>query len=245
MEITFLEYNDFIAKNPIVQWNIDFVKNVYNYDVRVLTLEKDLKDMIKYCPQCQWALDNKKPSYVFDQLRLLLGMEEDLNYMDLDAHYKIGNIKPNSICLEGDGHINNGSWSVTKKDANFCKHYYEMYNQHPEDYELVNYEFNAKYMVKGHDTKLVYGVEGTHYYLSMFSRLKKRHIGSTLCYTMFYDRAMREILKGNDVLWMNTRIGDIYYQNMGATLYQYHILPMDVLEAQFKSIGIKLINLDC
>lgn len=244
MEVTFLEYNDFIAKNPIVQWNIDFVKNTYNYDVRVLTLEKDLKDMVKHCPQCQWALDNNKPSYVFDQLRLLLGMEEDLNYMDLDAHYKIENIKPNAICLEADGNVNNGSWAVTKKGANFCKHYYEMYNQHPEDYGLVNYSFNARHMIKDSDTKLVYGVEGTHYYTSFFGRLKKRHPGSTLYYTIFTDRAQKEIMMGHDVLLLGTSVGDTYYCNFKATLYRYFIMPMDLLKAQMKSVGITLISLD-
>ena len=55
---------------------------------------------------------------------------------------------------------------------------------------------------------------------------------------------MKEILKGNDVLWLNTRIGDIYYKNMGATLYQYHILPEQVLKDQFKASGIRLVNID-
>lgn len=242
--ITFLDYNNFIEKNPIVQFNLDFVKNIYKYDYRVLTLEKDLKDLVKHCPQCTWAIENNKPSFVFDQLRLLLGTQEDLNYMDLDAHYKIEGIKPNSICLEKDGQINNGSWAITRKDAAFNKHYYEMYNQHPEDYDLVNYDFNRKHLITGSDTKFIQGVEGQHYYTSFFGRLKKRHPSSVLHYTIFPDRAQKELLAGRDVLWLQTTVGDIYYSNFNATLYKYFIMPMDVLKAQMKSIGITLISLD-
>ena len=51
-------------------------------------------------------------------------------------------------------------------------------------------------------------------------------------------------MMGHDVLLLCTSVGDTYYCTYKATLYRYFIMPMDLLKAQMKSIGITLVNLD-
>ena len=235
--ITIFNFNNFIEKNPIAQFCLE--KN--QGDKQILT-EKDLKDEIMSLKHSKWAYENNKWSFVGDELRLYLStLSNDFTYIDGDCWVRdIEKLKMNSCCVERDGNINDGSYFRANKDTEWTKKWIDVYEK--EDIkDMINYTMHSKYPVDIQVQHLNY----THYYLSMFSRLKKRHIGSTLCYTMFRDRAMREILKGNDVLWLNASIGDIYYSNFKCTLYQYHIMPMDILERQFKSIGIKLISLDC
>lgn len=235
MNVNIFNFNNFIEKNPLVQWVVD------KYPEKTILTEKDLHDEIMSLKHAKWAYENQKWSFMGDELRLYLStISDDFTYCDADSWVRdLEKLKMHSCCIEADRNINDGSYFRANKDTKWTKYWLNVYETENVK-DMINYEMHMKYPTEIPVQHLNY----THYYLSMFSRLKKRHIGSTLCYTMFYDRAMKEILKGNDVLWLNTRIGDIYYQNMGATLYQYHILPMDVLEAQFQSIGIKLINLD-
>lgn len=229
-------FNNYIEKNPVAQFCVE------KYPEKTILTEKDLHDEIMSLKHSKWAYEKGLYNFVGDELRLYLStISDDFTYVDGDCWVRnLEKLKMDSCCLEKDGNINDGSYFRANKDTKWTKHWVDVYET--EDIkDMVNYTMHLKYPTEIQVQRLDY----THYYTSFFGRLKKRHPGSTLCYTMFHDRAMKEIMMGHDVLWLNTRIGDIYYSNMKATLYQYHIMPMDVLIDQFKSVGVTLINLDC
>ncbi len=247
--ITYLEYNHF-SENPIVQDCIRNTKEVFKQDVQILTLEKDLKDMVKHCRQAQWALDTNHKSFVFDQIRLLLAIEnKEFNYMDLDASYNLDGIRPNACALEHDGEINNGSWQKSVQNCKWNKYFFDLYQSCPEkELEEVNYNFIAKYLKDApKDMKYIRDVPGYHRYLSWFGRLAKSLKSPCIYYTLFWDRAVKELYKGHDVIWLNTAASQTYFSKYNATIWRYFIIPMDLFQAQLDySCGrhISLINLD-
>lgn len=241
MQITYIETNHY-RENPIVQ---DMLSKTKSY--RILTL-KDFTDIIPHLKHTKWALENQKWQFSTDQLRLWLGTQEDLCYRDLDSNWNLDDIRPNSICLEGDGNWNDGSFIVTKKDCYYNKFYCELYNRLPEnEYETVNYTLHQKYPVDKLDIKPVSPKEGYHAYLSWFNRLVKRLRSPVVYTTMFRDRAAVEIMKGRDVVWFCTYPSDTYYSKYNAHLYQYYFIPKDLFNAQLDYTAkrhITVIDLD-
>jgi hypothetical protein len=149
-----------------------------------------------------------------------------------------------SVCLEGDGNINDGSYFRGNKDTEWVKHYYDVYqNMSPDEYNTINYEVHKKYPFTFPTQKL----EFTHFYTSWFNRISKKLTSPTLCYTMFRDRAAVEIMKGRDVIWFCTYPSDTYYSKYNAHLYQYYFIPIDLFQEQLDYTAqrhITLINLD-
>ena len=243
MQITYLETNNY-SKNPIVQEMLSKTKSY-----RILTM-KDFADIIPYLKHTKWALENGKYNFAMDQLRLWLATQEDLCYRDLDSNWTIDDIKPNAICLENDGNLNDGSFLITKKGCKWAQFYCDLYNKIPEsDYSLVNYDIHKKYPApkEDFDIKLVRPKAGWHAYLSWFNRISKKLTSPTLCYTFFRDRAQQEIMKGHNVLWFGPTAGDTYFSKYNAFLWQYIFCPIDLFNAQLDySCGrhIQLINID-
>lgn len=235
MKPIIFNFNNYIEKNPIAQFCVE------KYPEKTILTEKDLKDEIMSLKHSKWAYENGLYNFVGDELRLYLStISDDFVYVDGDCWVRdLNRLKMNNCCLEQDGHINDGSFFRANKNTKWTKYWLDVYEKE-EIGPMVNYEVHDKYPTNVQTQRLDY----THYYTSFFSRLKRRHAGSTLCYTMFADRAQKELMAGRDVLWLQTQIQDIYYTAFKATLYKYLFLPIDVLQRQFESIGIKLISLD-
>lgn len=228
-------FNNYIEQNPIAQFCVE------KYPEKTILTENDLKDEIMSLRHSRWAYENGKYNYVGDELRLYLStLSDDFVYVDGDCWVRdLEKLKMDSCCLEKGGEVNDGSYFRANKNTKWTKHWVDVYENNGI-FEMVNYEVHKKFPT----TLPVQQLNYNHYYTSFFGRLKKKHIGSTLCYTLFADRAMKEVMVGRDVLWLGPSVGDTYYTNFKATLYRYFLIPMDLLEAQMKSIGIKLINLD-
>lgn len=235
MEPVIFNFNNYIEQNPVAQFCVE------KYPEKTILTEKDLHDEIMSLKHSKWAYENGQWGFVGDELRLYLStISDDFIYIDGDSWVRdLNRLKMNCCCLEQDGHKNDGSFFRANKNTKWTKHYLDVYENNDIG-ATVNYEVHEKFPTNIQTQRLDY----THYYTSFFRRLKQRHPGTTLCYTLFADRAQKEIMAGRDVLWLQTQIQDIYYTAFKSTLYKYLFLPMDVLENQFKSIGIKLINLD-
>lgn len=227
-------------ENPIVQFCLD------KYQSKNIITEKEVRECLPHCKHSKWAFENQRWNFVGDQIRLFLAMQSnDFTYVDGDSWVRnLDLLKIDSVCLENDGNINDGSYFRANKDTEWVKHYYEIYNKITEnEYTLVNYDIHKKYPTTFPTQKLNY----THFYTSWFNRISKKLTSPTLCYTMFRDRAQQEIMKGHNVLWFCPSAGDTYYSKYNAILWQYTFCPIDLFNAQLDySCGrhVSLINLD-
>ena len=235
MKPIIFNFNNYIEKNPIAQFCVE------KYPEKTILTEKDLHDEIMSLKHSKWAYEKGLYNFVGDELRLYLStLSDDFVYVDGDCWVRnLEKLKMDSCCLEKDGNVNDGSYFRANKDTKWTKHWVDVY-ENKDIGALVNYSVHKMYPTTVPCQQLDY----THYYTSFFGRIKKRHPGSTLCYTIFPDRAQKEIMMGHDVLLLCTSVGDIYYCAYKATLYRYFIMPMDLLKAQMKNIGITLVNLD-
>lgn len=238
--ITIFNFNHF-DQNPIVQYCLDSYK-----DKQVLT-EKDVKDIIPHLKHSKWALENKKWSFVGDELRLYLStLSDDFTYVDADCRVlNIDELNMNKCCLEPDGVTNDGSFFRANNKTQWTKQLVEIYETMPEkDYETVNYILHKEHPeIKIPTQPLNY----SHYFLSWFGRLAKSLKSPCIYYTLFWDRAVKELYKGHDVIWLNTAASQTYFSKYNATIWRYFIIPMDLFQAQLDySCGrhISLINLD-
>ena len=227
-------------ENPIVQFCLD------KYKSKNIITEKEIRECLPYCKHSKWAFENQRWNFVGDQIRLFLAMQSnDFTYVDGDSWVRnLDLLKMNSVCLENDNSINDGSYFRANKDTEWVKHYYDIYNKIPEsEYALVNYDIHKKYTTTFPTQKLNY----THFYTSWFNRISKKLTSPTLCYTFFRDRAQQEIMKGHNVLWFCSTPGDTYFSKYNASLWQYTFIPLDLFNAQLDySCGrhIQLINID-
>lgn len=182
-------FNDYL-KNPIA----DFCTSAYKSKM-IYTLN-DLMDIIQSLKHSKWALENKKMSYIGDQLRLYLAtLEDDFLYVDADCYIpeeemkKILQYKNCSDYNKRLKQINNGTFFHSNKDCRFNKYYLELYNNIPEkEYGYPNmiifhkYPFEMKDGWSG-DLKLLEN-KTRHFYLSNFYLFNKHYPNiDTIYYT--------------------------------------------------------------
>lgn len=237
MTPTIICFNDY-QENPIVQFCLSKYKS-YN-----LLTQKDIINEINACKHSKWAFENHKWQFVGDELRLHLALQSnDFVYVDADSWVRnLDDLKMNSVCLEGDGNINDGSYFRGNKNTDWIKYYYDIYEK--EDIkDIVNYDLHKKYPFTFPTQKLNY----THYYLSWFNRLVKGMKCNVVYTTAFRDRAAQEIMKGKDVVWFCMQPGDTYYSKYNAHLYQYYFIPKELFQAQLDYTAkrhVEVISLD-
>lgn len=237
MTVNIITFNHY-EENPIVQFCLD------KYPNKNIITEREIKEVLPYCKHSKWAYENQKWQFVGDQLRLFYALHsDDFVYVDSDSWVRnIDLLKMNSICLEGDGNCNDGSFFRGNKDTDWVKFYYDIYQKNDIG-EIVNYEVHKQFPTTFPTQKL----EFTHYYLSWFNRLVKNLKSPAVYTTIFRDRASVEIMKGNDVVWFCTVPGDTYYSKYNAHLYQYYFIPKDLFQAQLDYTAkrhIQIIDLD-
>ena len=238
--VTIFDFNNF-SKNPIVKYCID------SYSDKQILTEKDVMPEIQKLKHSKWALDNKRWSFVGDELRLYLSTQsDDFIYVDADCRVlNIDELNMNKCCIEPGGELNDGSFFRADKNTKWTQELVNLYETMPEkDYTQVNYELHKNHPeIKIPTQKLNY----SHYYLSWFGRLAKSLKTPCVYYTLFWDRAVKELYKGHDVIWFNTAASQTYFGCYGATIWRYFIMPMDLFQAQLDySCGrhIQMISLD-
>ena len=233
-------FNHF-SDNPIVKYCID------SYSEKTILTEKDLKDEINHLKHSKWAWENKKWSFIGDELRLWLSTQsDDFVYVDADCRVlNLNGLKMNKCCLEPDGVTNDGSFFRANKQTEWTKQLVDVYETIPEShYKTVNYVLHEEHPeIKIPTQKLNY----SHYFLSWFGRLTKSLKGSFVYTTIFWDRAVKELYKGHDVIWFSTAASQTYFSKYNATIWRYFIMDKELFQQQIDfSAGrhITLISLD-
>lgn len=247
-KLTFLSHSGY-EHNPIVQYCLEKTKE-NGIDYRIIDL-KDLLPLLDKCKHSRYCYEHQYNSYVFDQLRLYMAMQEDMLYADLDSIGKFDKLPLNSVAVSKDEaektiQINNGSFFYTSKDCPFNHFYYNIYEKGDiikegirNGHHLVNYEVFAKYPMK--ETGLV-GVEqkqidGVHYYVSQFSRYKR----ITEDFNVVYYTTERHRSDPNHIYW---QLGDCNNQqgigSLNNQIWFYNLaklrLPLDVWKEQMRYV---------
>lgn len=223
---TIFNFNDYL-KNPIA----DYCVSRYKYKT-VYTLN-DLLPIIQNLKHSKWALENNKLSFVGDQLRLYLAMQQDnFFYVDADCYFpdeEINKIQIFKNCTDYNyGKINNGTFFKSDKNCKFNKYYFDLYNKiNKEEYYYCNFDLFNKYpfeIKEGYsgDMKLL-KTNSRHFLISKFRNFQKRYPDiETIYYTrkekiekMFYWKFIKEDLNCEII---HTRKKSAYIYNIN---YKY------------------------
>lgn len=138
MIVAQFNFNDYF-ENPIVkfcQQNIH--EKLPDADFHVYTLE-DVLPIIKHLPHAKKALDDKRWSFIGDQLRLYLALQtDDFFYADADVYFSdINKILSNKNCtdayfVEDNLEINNGTFFYSDKNCKFNNYYFNLYQNNSD-----------------------------------------------------------------------------------------------------------------
>ena len=204
MEVTRIVHGGY-ENNPIVK---HCASKIMQQVVGLKTIQlDDLGDVIEKCNHSKECIEiGNMTSYIGDQVRMYLGMKDNIFYMDADAY--VNNIKDiplNSIAVENNK-INDGTFFYGNKK--WCEYYYNLYQKKYLDLIYDNGQADVNYVVRARfpsnipfnriDTRPG-GNWGVHYYLSQFNRFKKiTEDRRTVCYT-FNDGMNYE--KENNLYW--------------------------------------------
>lgn len=175
---TIFNFYDYL-KNPIADFCVSQYRNK-----NVLTLD-DLMPEIQKLKHSKWALDNNLRSYIGDQLRLKLALENnDFLYIDADAYIPdLSIILKNKNCTDYADvkKINNGTFFYSDKNCRFNSYYFNIYNTMPKEYYYdCNYSIFNRFPFeldlenkKSGDMNLLDNVNPKHFLINIFYRFKK------------------------------------------------------------------------
>lgn len=189
MEVTRIVHNGY-ENNPIVKHCASKIM-LQGVSLKTIQLD-DLGDVIEKCNHSKKCIEiGDMKSYVGDQVRMYLGMNDNIFYMDADAY--LNNIKDvplNSIAVEGKK-INDGTFFYGNKK--WCEYYYNLYQKKYLDLIYDHGQADVNYVVRNrfpsdipfNRVDTTPGKDwGVHYYLSQFNRFKKiTEDRRTVCYT--------------------------------------------------------------
>lgn len=189
MEVTRIVHGGY-ENNPIVKHCASKIM-LQGVGLKTIQLD-DLGDVIEKCNHSKKCIEiGDMKSYVGDQVRMYLGMNDNIFYMDADAY--LNNIKDvplNSIAVEGKK-INDGTFFYGNKK--WCEYYYNLYQKKYLDLIYDNGQADVNYVVRNrfpsdipfNRVDTTPGKDwGVHYYLSQFNRFKKiTEDRRTVCYT--------------------------------------------------------------
>lgn len=187
MQVTIFNFYDYL-KNPIAEYCTTGYRNPIIY-----TLD-DLMPVVQKLKHSKWALENKKLSFIGDQLRLYLASKKD-NFLYVDADCYIPDFKEildnkNCTSLEfSKSAINNGTFFYSDSNCRFNKYYLDLYDKLPESqYSCVNstifkkfpFELDLEKHISG-DMKLL-TIEKRHFLLNTFYRFKNSYPNTDIIY---------------------------------------------------------------
>lgn len=188
-EILRIVHNGY-ENNPIVK---HCASKIMQQGASLKTIQlSDLSDAIEKCNHSKKCIEiGDMTSYIGDQLRMYLGMKDDIFYMDADAYLNnVKGIPLNSIAVEGKK-INDGTFFYGNKK--WCEYYYNLYQKKYLDLIYDNGQADVNYVVRNrfpsdipfNKVDTTPGKDwGVHYYLSQFNRFKKiTEDRRTVCYT--------------------------------------------------------------
>lgn len=135
---------------------------------RILT-EKELLPIIRKLRHSKWAWDNKRYSYVGDELRLYLASQSE-DFLYIDADVVIENIEDIKMdCCPKNK--NNGTFFRANKNTDWVKYYLNVYETQDVGND-VNYMVFARFPfpIPTQDN-----IKYTHYFTSFRERWKNRN----------------------------------------------------------------------
>ena len=157
--ITFI-FNGY-ENNPIVKMCLE-------KQPRYILTEKELLPIIQNLRHSKWAYENKKWSFVGDELRLYLASQSD-DFLYIDADVIVENIEDIKMdCCPPN--LNNGTFFRANRNTEWVKYYLDIYENNKIE-TTVNYRLFKQYSfpIPTQDN-----IRYRHYFTSFWERYKKR-----------------------------------------------------------------------
>lgn len=206
------DFNGYFSQ-PIVKYCHEATKKLVTEPITVLSLDDCLPD-IRKLTHSKRALDEKKWSFIGDQLRLYYSMQYD-NFLYLDGDVLIPDFRKiysyknctDRLNMNGRITINNGTFFHSDRDCEFNKYYFDFYQNNPQYPMNPNtcvfydkpYHMSADKRRSG-DMDLI-EIPNKHFYTSSFQECKRSFPDID---TVYITDNINFTLKGKVGVYVNT-----------------------------------------
>lgn len=186
--ITFI-FNGY-ENNPIVKMCIE-------KQPRHILTEKELLPIIQKLKHSKWAYENKKWSFVGDELRLYLASQSD-DFLYIDADVVVENIEDIKMnCCPPN--LNNGTFFRANRNTEWVRYYLDIYEE--QDVKAtVNYRLFRQhpFFIPTQDN-----IRYRHYFTSFWERYKNRDMNKKhiLIFDVENEKDIRRIIRKDEEEW--------------------------------------------